>query len=127
MPYIARMFPALVMTSSGAGGVTNAVSQCDDASNISITVTTSASAASYNVQISLYEPGVQYSTQQVVSSAAFFTLQNVSSSVLYSVSPGQSIIISNVAFQQLRLLPSTGAGVDSSGTTIAFAAKQITV
>lgn len=145
MPYIVRTVGALVTSSnpSGAknliaatsfvGGTTSplGVGHLDDASNIIIYMTSSASALTSSgtnvVKVAMWD--FADSTSLAVNesfSTAFYTYNQYTTAAQPSLSSGQAYTISNVAFKSLTVSIGLSSG-NTDGEIVAWVAKQITV
>ena len=135
MAYKVQQFTPLVAGTSGAFTFTNSLKHLDDASNIMIVVASSAGSVSYQIAVSYLDPDYPASLTQGYTSTSttalgFYPLQpaSVTSSIAstggITVWPGNTVILSAVAFNQVRL---NCTGGDTAGTIIGWAAKQITV
>lgn len=128
-----RDLPALV-NSSGSSTVTAGIGNLDDAASVTIFLSTANNILSSNCQfqVSQFEPafssGVPVGTAAVIpTGVSWSTLWYplvIGSSVALT-SGAQAFIIAPVSFRGIRIQCS--ANTITTGTTIAFACKQINV
>lgn len=128
MAYVTvRDLPPLV-NSSGSSVVTAGIGNLDDANSIMVYLSTANNVLSSNVSVEVaqFDPGVGFgptATPGATQSSAWYpifvgtSLQLTSGAFAFTISP--------VAFRGLRIR--TSANSITTGTTIAFATKQISV
>src|SRR5689334_16309880 len=115
MAYIVRDLPNIVATRSGK---TIALGNLDDASSITIYLTSSATGSSGAiVQVSQFDPAIP-TPNGVVQSTFWVTAGTVTSS-------NTAVVLSNVSFRGLRLISTSTAF--TANETVAYASKQILV
>ena len=119
MPYIVRDLGTLtVQTSSGGAALSSSIGHLDDATAITIYLTSSALSAGSQVQISQFDPADPFPQVGVTQSSAFFLQQVIASSV-------SSITINPVAFRGMQM--SFTATSSAKGEIMAYVTKSITV
>lgn len=125
MPSQVRDLTSLVPTSSGST-VATAIGHLDDASSITIFVTSSANAASsFTLQISQFDPADSSGLLSgITESTNFFTYGATTTGGVVTFTSGASITIDKISFRGLRLSSLTSA---NGGEIIAFVSKQISV
>lgn len=122
MSYIVRDLPKLTtVTSSGGAGVSNIISQLDDASSITIFFTSSANVggitSSASFMVSGWDPALPAGMTNMTSSQFVFA-GNPTSSLT-------AMVISNISFRSFRFGYTTSSSF--AGEVIGFVSKQITV
>ena len=127
MGYQTVSLGTFIITSSGSA-LTNALLGCEDAERIQVAVNSTVVGVSFQVQVSLLNTNL--STVGQVASTEFYGLQavTVTSSIVSTGSiscyKGNSITLPVSAFNQIRL---AGSSVETSGTVVGYALKQIRV
>lgn len=116
MAYIVRDLPALVATSSGK---TAGIGRLDDASNITIYLTSSATGVVTGsvVQVSQFDP-ISPTESGVTQSSAWVSAGTVTSSFT-------AVVLTNISFRGLRIISSSTSM--TVGEVVAFVSKQISV
>ena len=129
MPYQVVDLGNITVTSSGNPVNTVGVGHLDDATNVTIFVTSSGnwsstSAAGVTVQVSQFDPfDTVFSTQFVAQSTAWFQLVNTTGGNVIVTSSGLALTINDISFRGIRLTNLSSAGTDIVGRIT----KQITV
>lgn len=116
MAYIVRDLPNLVATSSGS---TVAIGNLDDANNITIFLTSSATGVVTGsvIQVSQFDPAIPLQSG-VTQSTQWVTAGTVTSSLT-------AVVLTNVSFRGIRLVSSSTAMTVNE--VVAFVSKQISV
>ncbi len=116
MSYIVRDLPNLVATSSGK---TAGIGSLDDASSITIFLTSSATGVVTGsvIQVSQFDPAIP-APAGVTQSTQWVSAGTVTSSLT-------AVVLSNVSFRGLRLVSSSTAMTVAE--IVAYVSKQITV
>lgn len=124
MSYIVRDLTPLKATSS-ASTVTNGIGHLDDASSITLFITSSYSGSSTGavIQISQFDPSDPLPISGVSQSTGWYALSTAS--VGQITSSGTTIALSNISFRGLRIGTMTSS--TAAADVIAYVSKQITV
>ena len=121
MAYIVRDLPKLTtVTSSGGAAVSNTIGGLDDASSITLYLTSSATAdlgATATVKVTGWD-AMNPKTASNMTSSQFVTAGAVTSSLT-------AVVLTNISFRSLQL--SFTATSSQSGEVLAFVSKQISV
>lgn len=122
MPYTVKDLGSITPTSSGSS-VSKAWGHLDDATSITIYLTSSAGTQStgangLQIQVSQFDPADNFPLVGVTQSSQFYTASTG------ALSTNGAIAISNISFRGLRL---TGLTSAVNNEVIAFASKQVSV
>ena len=137
MPYITRIVGPLI-SSSNPSGAKNllALGHLDDASNLTIIMTTSAAAltssGSNQIKISMYDPA---DSNPLSTTAAIFSGENFSTAFYFlstatapstQLSSGNAYVINNVSFRGITVNLSLSSA-NTDGEIVGWVMKQVTV
>lgn len=128
MPYLVVDLGSITVTSSGNPVNTNGVGALDDASSVTLIVTTSGNwsstaAGGITVQVTQTDP-FSATPSGVSRSTGWYNLTNSTGGVTTITSSGVALTINNVSFRGIRLNNLASA---SSTDVVGYAMKQITV
>ena len=129
MSWQAVNLPALIPTTTGAGAVTNAIGNLDDAESITIYMVSTANAGSsgatgLTIQVCQFDPASALPVGVTQSTVFNALTTNVFSTTVTMTSSGSAFTITPVGFRGLRL---SGITSGVSGQTIAYVSKTIFV
>ena len=124
MPYIVTDLGKFTNTaSSGGTNLSSGIGGLDDASSISLFLTSSALCSVAAIQVSQFDPySMDPPPNGWAGSTAWF---NLSTAVATVTSSGSQLFINNISFRGLRI--SVTATSSAKGEVMAFVCKQISV
>jgi hypothetical protein len=128
MPLIVRDLPALkTVSTSGGANFSQGIGGIDDASSLSLFLTSSftGNSSAAVIQVSQFDPNLATSASGELGTVQSSNWYNLSTAIATVTSSASQIFINQISFRGIRL--SYTSSSSQKGEIVAFASKQITV